>query len=225
MLKKKTKDIIEKSKEWGWVLEPDAQKILSGYGLKTPKYAVATEAGEATSIASSIGYPVVAKIVSPTVVHKSDVQGVVVAINSDQILTNTLKRFRKLDGFVGMLISEMVEGIELIIGAKNDLQFGPMIILGMGGVGVEIYKDVSLRMAPLKTKDVDNMINELTARPLLIGYRGARPVNMDALRKTMINFSKLMMDLRGIAESIDLNPVMCSSKSCIIADARIMLKK
>jgi acyl-CoA synthetase (NDP forming) len=225
VLKKKTKEIIEKSKEWGWVLEPDAQKILSGYGLKTPKYAVATEAEEATSIANSIGYPVVAKIVSPAVVHKSDVQGVVVAINSDQILTNTLKRFRKLDGFVGMLISEMVEGIELIIGAKNDLQFGPMIILGMGGVGVEIYKDVSLRMAPLKTKDVDNMINELTARPLLTGYRGAQPVNMDALRKTMITFSRLMMDLRGIAESIDLNPVMCSSKSCIIADARIMLKK
>ena len=142
MLKKEIKEIIEKSKKWGWVLEPDAQKIFSLSGLKTPKYAVATEAGQAISMARSIGYPVVAKIVSPAIVHKSDVKGVVVGINNDQILTQTLERFSKLNGFAGMLIAEMVKGIELIIGAKNDFQFGPMILLGMGGVGVEIYKDV-----------------------------------------------------------------------------------
>jgi acyl-CoA synthetase (NDP forming) len=225
MLKKEIKEIIEKSKKWGWVLEPDAQKIFSLSGLKTPKYAVATEAGQAISMAQSIGYPVVAKIVSPAIVHKSDVKGVVVGINNDQILTKTLERFSKLNGFAGMLIAEMVKGIELIIGAKNDFQFGPMILLGMGGVGVEIYKDVSLRMAPLKTRDADNMINGLTAYRLLKGYRGVEPINMDALKKTMLNFSMLMMDLRDITESVDLNPVMCNSKVCIIADARIMLKK
>ena len=176
-------------------------------------------------MARSIGYPVVAKIVSPAIVHKSDVKGVVVGINNDQILTQTLERFRKLNGFAGMLIAEMVKGIELIIGAKNDFQFGPMILLGMGGVGVEIYKDVSLRMAPLKTRDADNMIKGLTAYRLLTGYRGVEPINMDALKKTMLNFSMLMMDLRDITESVDLNPVMCNAKSCVIADARIMLKK
>jgi Acyl-CoA synthetase (NDP forming) len=225
MLKKEIKEIIEKSKKWGWVLEPDAQKIFSLSGLKTPKYAVATEAGQAISMARSIGYPVVAKIVSPAIVHKSDVKGVVVGINDDQILTQTLERFSKLNGFTGMLIAEMVKGIELIIGAKNDFQFGPMILLGMGGVGVEIYKDVSLRMAPLKTRDADNMINGLTAYRLLTGYRGAEPINMDALRKTMLNLSRLMMDMQDITESVDLNPVMCNAKSCIVADARIMLKK
>ena len=151
MLKKEISQILEKSKKWGWVLEPDAQEIFSLYGFKTPKYDVATSIDQALAIARKIGYPVVAKIVSPAIIHKSDVKGVVVGIKDDDTLIQTLDRFRKLDGFVGMLIAEMVKGLELIIGAKNDVQFGPMILLGMGGVGVEIYKDVALRMADRKS--------------------------------------------------------------------------
>ena len=225
MLKKEIRDILEKSKKWGWVLEPDAQKIFSLYGFKTPKYAVATKAAQAVSMARQIGYPVVAKIVSPDVVHKSDVQGVVVGIKDDETLVRTLARLSKIDGFVGMLIAEMAKGIELIVGAKNDFQFGPMILLGMGGVGVEIYKDVSLRMAPLKTRDADHMIQELAARKLLTGYRGSEPINLNALKKTIVTFSHLMMDMQDVVESVDLNPVMCTAKSCIVVDARIMLKK
>ncbi|MDD5414854.1 MAG: acetate--CoA ligase family protein [Smithellaceae bacterium] len=225
MLKKEIRDILEKSKKWGWVLEPDAQKIFSLYGFKTPKYAVATKAAQAVSMARQIGYPVVAKIVSPDVVHKSDVQGVVVGIKDDETLVRTLARLSRIDGFVGMLIAEMAKGIELIVGAKNDFQFGPMILLGMGGVGVEIYKDVSLRMAPLKTRDADHMIQELTARKLLTGYRGSEPINLNALKKTIVTFSHLMMDMQDVVESVDLNPVMCTAKSCIVVDARIMLKK
>ncbi len=225
MLKKEVKAIFEKSRKWGWVLEPDAQKILSLYGFKTPKFDVAATGGEAAAIARKIGYPVVAKIVSPAVVHKSDVKGVVVGIKDDETLVRTLARLSKIDGFAGMLIAEMVRGVELIIGAKNDFQFGPMVLLGMGGVGVEIYKDVSLRMAPVKTKDAEHMIGELTARKLLTGYRGSEPINLNALTKTIVQFSKLIMDLADVVESVDLNPVMCSPKSCIVADARIMLKK
>ena len=176
-------------------------------------------------MAHQIRYPVVAKIVSPAIIHKSDVKGVVVGINDDETLVRTLARLSKLDGFVGMLIAEMAKGLELIIGAKNDFQFGPMILLGMGGVEVEIYKDVALRMAPLKVCDADHMINGLVARKLLAGYRGSEPINMDALKKMLINFSKLMMDMQDIVESIDLNPVMCTAKSCIVVDSRIMLKK
>jgi acyl-CoA synthetase (NDP forming) len=225
MLKKEIKEIIDKSKKWGWVLEPDAQKIFSLYGFKTPTYGVATEAAQAIGMARQIGYPVVAKIVSPAVVHKSDVKGVVVGIKDDGTLVQTLERLSKIEGFAGMLIAEMVKGIELIIGAKNDFQFGPMVLLGMGGVGVEIYKDVSLRMAPLKDRDADHMIQELTARKLLTGYRSSEPINMNALKKTIVNFSKLMMDLQDIVESVDLNPVMCTAKACTVVDSRIMLKK
>ena len=225
MLKKEITEIIDKSRQWGWVLEPDAQKIFSLYGFKTPKYGVAKNADQAISIARQIGYPVVAKIVSPAVIHKSDVKGVVVGIKDDETLVSTLERLSKIDGFAGMLIAEMVKGLELIIGAKNDFQFGPMVLLGMGGVGVEIYKDVSLRMAPLKDRDADHMIQELTARKLLTGYRSSEPINMNALKKTIVNFSKLMMDLRDIVESVDLNPVMCTAKTCTVVDSRIMLKK
>ncbi len=225
MLKKEITEIIDKSRQWGWVLEPDAQKIFSLYGFKTPKYGVAKNADQAVSIARQIGYPVVAKIVSPAVIHKSDVKGVVVGIKDDETLVSTLERLSKIDGFAGMLIAEMVKGLELIIGAKNDFQFGPMVLLGMGGVGVEIYKDVSLRMAPLKDRDADHMIQELTARKLLTGYRSSEPINMNALKKTIVNFSKLMMDLRDIVESVDLNPVMCTAKTCTVVDSRIMLKK
>lgn len=225
MLKKEIKDILQKSKKWGWVLEPDAQKIFSLYGFKTPKYGVGRQNDQALAIARKIGYPVVAKIVSPAIIHKSDVKGVVVGIKDDQTLLATLERFRKLEGFAGMLIAEMVKGLELIIGAKYDIQFGPMILVGMGGVGVEIYKDVSLRMAPLKISDTESMIRQLTAYPLFAGYRGAEPVNIEALKKTILGFSKLTMELQGTVESIDLNPVMCSAKACIVADARIILKK
>ena len=225
MLKKEIQKIIDQSKSWGWVLEPDAQKIFSLYGFKTPQYDVAVSGDQAVAIARKIGYPVVAKIVSPAIIHKSDVKGVVVGIKDDQTLLQTLARLSKLDGFVGMLIAEMAKGLELIIGAKNDLQFGPMILLGMGGVGVEIYKDVSLRMAPLKDRDADHMINDLAARKLLSGYRGAEPINMTMLKKTLVNFSKLMMDLEDVVESVDLNPVMCTARACTVVDSRIMLKK
>jgi len=225
MLNKEISTIIARSREWGWVLEPDAQQIFSLYGFKTPKYGVATGADQAIKIAHRIGYPVVAKVVSPSILHKSDVRGVVVGINDDETLLAALEHFKGLDGFTGMLISEMIKGIELIIGAKNDHQFGPIILLGMGGVGVEIYKDVSLRMAPLKGKDVDCMVSELEAYKLLTGYRGSDAINMNALKKLLVNFSRLIMDLQDEVESADLNPVMCTPKSCLAVDARIILKK
>lgn len=225
MLKKEIRAIIGKSKKWGWVMEPDTKKIFSLLGIKTPRFAVAVSIEEAIAQAHSIGYPVVAKVVSPDIIHKSDVKGVAVGIDSDPKVEQAFQRFSKLNGFTGMLVEETLKGVELIIGSQNDLQFGPMILLGMGGVGVEIYKDVVLRMAPLNTNDFDFMLKELRAHCLLEGYRGAEPVNMDSLRRLVLKFSRLMMDLRDTVESVDLNPVICNAKTCTVADARIMLKK
>lgn len=224
MLNQEIKGILEKSKKWGWVLEPDAKRIFSLSGFQTPKYAVVKKPKEAIAAARAIGYPVVVKIVSPDIIHKSDVQGVVVGINDDERLVSVLERFRRLPGFAGMLIDEMAKGMELIIGAKNDVQFGPMILLGFGGVSVELYKDVALRMAPLKKAHVDDMMRELKAYPLLAGYRGSKPVNIAAIQKTVVCFSILMMDMKDYFESVDLNPVMCSETSCAVVDARIILK-
>ncbi len=224
MVKKEILTILKTSEKWGWVLEPDAKRIFSLEGLDVPKFSVAKVPGDVSRIGNEIGYPVVAKIVSPEVLHKSDSHGVEVGVTGDKDLKKVFDRFRKMEGFAGMLVEEMIPGTELIIGAKHDYQFGPMILLGFGGTGVEIYKDVSLRMAPLDENDVNSMIQGLKAKKLLEGYRGTKPINMKALKESLITFSGLVMKLKDYVESIDLNPVMCTPERCVIADARIILK-
>ena len=224
MLKKELKAIVKASKRWGWVLEPEAKRLLSISGIDVPKFLWAESSDEAVQFAEKIGYPVVGKLVSPEALHKSDVGGVVVGIDSVKNLEETFHRFSSFKEFAGMLVEEMVSGTELIAGAKVDYQFGPVILLGMGGTAVEIYKDTTLRMAPLKEVDVESMLKGLKAHELLKGYRGSQPVNLKELIRTLMAFSSLVMDLEGYFESIDLNPVMCSSKRCVVADARIMLQ-
>ena len=225
MLKKELKAIVKASKRWGWVLEPEAKRLLSISGIDVPKFLWAESSDEAVQFAEKIGYPVVGKLVSPKALHKSEVGGVVVGIDSVKNLEETFHRFSSFEDFAGMLIEEMVSGTELIAGAKVDYQFGPVILLGMGGTAVEIYKDTTLRMAPLKEVDVESMLKGLQAHELLKGYRGSQPVNLKELVRTLMAFSSLVMDLEGYFESIDLNPVMCSSKRCVVADARIMLQR
>ena len=225
MVKQEFEAILANSKEQGWVLEPEAKRLLSLAGLNVPKYAWVKSFEEAVRFANQIRYPVVAKVVSRHLLHKSDQGGVVVGIDTDATLRDTFVRLTTFEGFAGALIEEMLSGIELIIGARVDYQFGPMILLGMGGTGVEIYRDISLRMAPLRREDVKAMVSALKARPLLEGYRGAEQVDMEALTRTLLTFSDLVMELEEFIESVDLNPVMCSSKTCVIADARIMLSE
>lgn len=223
MLNKEMLEILSASRKAGWVLEPDAKRLLSLRGLAVPRFKTATEEEDAVRSAREIGYPVVAKAVSPKIVHKSEHGAVVVGIRGDEEIRAAFQRLRKLPDFDRLLVEEMVSGIELIVGAKTDYQFGPVILLGMGGTGVEIYKDATLRMAPLKEGDVASMIKGLKAHALLEGYRGAEPVNLPDLTRLLLTFSELAMDLQEDVESIDLNPVKCSADRCVVADARIML--
>ena len=215
--------ILNSSRDTGWVLEPDAKRLLQIAGLSVPRYAWARDMEEAGIITDEIGYPVVAKVVSPAVVHKTEVQGVAIGIeNRDQLLT-FYNKMSKLDNFQGILVEEMVAGEELIVGATMDYQFGPTILLGMGGTGVEIYKDVALRMAPISREDVDSMLQELEGRKLLEGFRGTKPINFSALTDTLLSFSTLLMEIAPYIDSIDLNPLLCNSRGCVVADARIIL--
>jgi len=215
--------IVEAARADGWVLEPDAKRLFRLAGFDVPRLTVARTPEEADRFAREIGYPVVAKVVSPRILHKSDVGGVVVGIADAGRLEEVFRRFRGIEGFVGMIVEETVSGIELILGAKIDFQFGPMILLGMGGTGVEIYQDVALRMAPLSGKDVHAMIAGLKARRLLEGYRGAEKVDRDKLTETVLAFAAMVMELRERIASIDINPLLCSSRRCVVADARIIL--
>ncbi len=226
MLTRKTREIIAESQKHGWIMEPQAKQIFSSVGLKVPTFASVTTAQEAIGFAEKVGYPVVAKIVSPQVLHKSDVGGVVTGIDSPENLKKVLARFRRIKGFVGMLIEEMVPGgVELIVGAKIDYQFGPVILVGMGGTAVEIYRDTALRMAPVDSDSVELMLKSLKAYRLLSGYRGKPPVNLAELHRLLLTFSKVVSEMAEKIESIDLNPVICTGTQCVIADARIMLKK
>ena len=225
MLNNEMLRIIESFKRTGWIPEPEAKRLFAMACLDVPKYIWAHEPDEFIRFAGRCGYPVVAKVVSPRVVHKSDVGGVIVGIDSDEGLVSAFQTLKMLDGFDGMLVEEMVRGRELIVGAKIDYQFGPVILLGIGGTGVEIYQDVTMRMAPINRNDVISMIDSLKGRNILRGYRGSEPVNIEALTDLLIRFSELVIDLESHIQSIDLNPVLCSGDRCIIADARIILNE
>jgi succinyl-CoA synthetase beta subunit len=224
MLDKEILEIIQKYKEQGWIPEPEAKRLFSISGLKVPVYKWAKTQEEAVESANRVKYPVVAKIVSSKVVHKSEVNGVIIGITNDKEIKEAYGKLSASDGFEGILIDEMLRGVELIIGAKIDYQFGPVIMLGIGGTGVEIYKDITIRMAPINKIDVISMINSLKGQSIITGFRGSEPVNLEDLSDLLTRFSELVMDLEDHIESIDLNPVMCSREKCVIADARIMLK-
>jgi acetate---CoA ligase (ADP-forming) subunit beta len=223
VLKKEIRSIIERSAPNGWVLEPDAKRILHLSGIAVPRFQLAKTGEQAVQAARSIGYPVAAKLVSPAVVHKSEVNGVAVGIQSDEEIRFLFNRFSTHEGFAGMLVEPMAAGLELIVGGTIDAQFGPVVMLGLGGTGVEIYKDIALRMAPIKPREVPCMVDHLKAGELLQGFRGAAPIDMQALIALMTAFSGLLMKLADQVTSIDLNPVFCSPEGCVVADARIML--
>ena len=224
MLKTEIEGILFASKERGWVLEPEAKRLFGLTGLETTRFRWAHQLEDALQFAEEIGYPLVAKVVSPEALHKSEVDGVTVGITDAKMLSSAFERYSVFKGFSGVLVEEMVSGTELIVGAKIDYQFGPVILLGIGGTGVEIYQDTTLRMAPLNQQDVSYLINGLKACQLLKGYRGSEPVNLPALSSLIMTFSALVMEIENFIESIDLNPVMCNAKGCVIADARIMVR-
>ena len=217
------KNIISRSADkYGWVMEPDAKDILQLAGIDVPVYRWAKTKEQALEFAANQGYPLAMKVVSPQILHKSDVGGVIVGIDNNESLLAGFEKMSRLEGFLGVLIEEMLVGIELIVGAKVDFQFGPVVMLGLGGVSVEIYQDTVIRMAPVDSADVESMVKKLKAHRLLEGFRGTKSINMAALTSLMVIFSRLVVDLADHIESIDLNPVFCNEERCVAADARIL---
>jgi hypothetical protein len=225
MLEKSAKNIIEKSKPLGWVLEPDAKALMQSHGFDIPLNILTNSFEKADQFMKDAGCPVVAKAVSKKILHKTEYSAVATGLSSSQQLEKEMIRLKKLDGCESILVEHMIEGIELIVGAKNDFQFGPVIVFGLGGTSVEIYNDTAIRMAPLAKNDVVSMVDSLKAKAVLTGYRGKHGVNFKALTRLIVDFSLLIMQLQDDLESMDLNPVICTKDQCFIADARIILKK
>jgi len=224
VVKASHRKIIENSRPLGWVLEPEAKKILSDQGFDIPDFVLTGSLEIANDFLHKSTGPVVAKAVSKKILHKTEFQAVVTGIVEAKILEKQMERLIALDGCENILVEEMVPGLEIIIGAKNDFQFGPVVVLGIGGTSVELYNDTAIRMAPLQSRDVYSMVESLKARQVFEGYRGNPGVNMEVLENLMVKFSHFIMDLEKDFDSIDLNPVICTQDRCVIADARIMLR-
>lgn len=216
------------------LLEHEAYEFLKAFELPVPRFGLAASEDEAVKIARRVGYPVVLKIVSPDIVHKSDVGGVKVNITSDEEVTkwfNTIMSnvSAKAPGarITGILVQEMVpQDLEVIVGGTRDPVFGPVVMFGLGGVFVEVLKDVSLRIVPLTEYDAEEMISEIKSAKILQGYRGTPPRDIKALINIILKVSKVMESVEEVTD-IDLNPIMVfpEGKGAKIADARILIRR
>ncbi len=208
----------------------ESRKIMSFAGIPLNKMEVAKDCDDCLVKAKSIGYPIVLKIVSEDVLHKSDSGGVKIGIKSGEDLKKAyeemiikVRRFYPDAKIGGFSIEEMVEGVELLIGTNTDPQFGKMIALGIGGIFVEVYKDVSFRLIPVNDEDVEDMINEIKGRKMLDGYRGKPKVDKDELKSLVLRISKLI-EANPIIKEMDLNPVVATKDGLKAIDARIILE-
>ncbi|MFZ1200663.1 MAG: acetate--CoA ligase family protein, partial [Desulfobacterales bacterium] len=214
-----------------FLLEPEAKKLLELHGAPVSDDQMAHSADEAVQIAESIGGAVVLKVVSPQILHKSDAGGVRVGLYGQEqvrhayadILANA-RQFDPAADIRGVLVSPMApKGVEVIIGTKYDDQFGPVIMYGLGGIMVEILKDVSFRVLPLSPPSARKMLEETKSFPILDGVRGTPPSDKKAIRKMLLLCSEVIESYPEIAE-MDLNPIIVYNTGLRVVDARIILK-
>jgi acetyl-CoA synthetase (ADP-forming) len=219
-----------KSEKRTSLLEPEAEAVCMKYGISVTNFKLAKNEAEAVKFAEQIGYPVVLKIVSPDVIHKSDVGGVVVDLKTAKDVREAYKRIlrnvKKHNAnakIIGVLVQEMApSSTEVIVGAIKDPQFGATVMFGLGGIFVEVLKDVTFRVAPITEEEACEMITEVKAYPLLKGYRNSPPADIGAIVKILLNTSRLAMEHQEIKE-LDLNPILVYEKGAKTVDARIIL--
>ncbi|HBF42689.1 MAG TPA: acyl-CoA synthetase, partial [Desulfobacteraceae bacterium] len=212
------------------LLETESRDLLEEYGVFLPEAVFVSDSGEAVKAADKIGYPVAMKVVSPDIIHKSDAGGIQLGLRDGKdvekafgkISENACKVTTK-DRVLGALVSPMVaKGQEIIIGMIRDKQFGPVIMFGLGGIFVEVLKDVSFRVAPLAEEDIDDMINEIKGYRILTGVRGEAPKDIGAIKDILSKVSEIVIDNPEI-EEIDLNPVIVHEQGASIVDSRVII--
>lgn len=213
-----------------WLPEPEALRLLADYNLPVIAHRLAATPEEAAQAARDLGCPVVLKVVSPEIPHKSDVGGVRLNVATPEDaaaaftaiqtqVTSHVSRFT----LHGILVAKMAApGTEVIVGMVRDPQFGPAVMVGLGGIFVELYKDVAFRLPPLTPAEARAMLGELKAAPLLTGYRGQPPRDVDALAACACTVARIAAEHPEIQE-IDLNPIIARERGCMIVDAKILV--
>lgn len=212
------------------LLEPEAKQICQAYGLPTPEFGLADNSRQATEIAQKISFPVVLKIVSQDILHKTEAGGVLLDLKSTeevergyiQILEN-VRSYNSSARIQGILVQHMApKGVEVIVGGLRDSQFGPTILFGLGGIFVEVLRDVSFRVAPVTELDSQEMIREIHSYPVLAGIRGQGPSDEAAVTNMIRGASQIMLE-NSLIEQLDLNPIMVYGRGACIVDARMIL--
>ena len=230
--KAKVRAILDAVKKEGRdsLTAPEGKLVCDAYGINVPKEGVVSSAADASKLAGSMGFPVVMKIVSPDILHKTEAGGVIVGVKNaddaatayEQIIANA-KKYKADAKIVGVQVQQMIKGgTEVIVGAISDDSFGKLVAFGLGGVLVEVLKDVTFRLAPATQEDAASMLDGIQAAEMLRGVRGGDAVNREALQTTIVRVSQLVSDFPEISE-MDLNPVFASKDSAIAADVRIVV--
>ncbi len=230
---REVEEIVEKILASGRnvALPDESLAMVKLFGIDVPDYALVKTAEEAVEVSKKIGFPLVMKIASQDVLHKSDIGGVVVDLknveevekNYNKVLDN-LKRIVPDARIGGVLIQKQLpEATHLIVGGICDEQFGPAVMFGLGGVFVELFKDVSFRIAPVTEGEALGMIKEIKAYPVLSGYRGSKKLDIEQVTKTIVNISELITNI-SIINEVEINPLFAYEKSVKAVDARVILK-
>ena len=227
-------DIIASARAEGRTLltEVESKQLLHEAGIPVAMAFLASKPKKAVEIANELGYPVVMKIVSPDIAHKSDVGGVVVGLRDEKAVRKAFKEMMarvqeaapkaKIDGVAIQAMAK--SGTEVIVGSTTDPQFGPVMMFGLGGVFVEVLKDVAFRIVPLEARDAQQMIREIKGLPILQGVRGQEPADLEALEALILRVSEFIAANPEIAE-LDLNPVFAYSDGALAVDARLVLSE
>jgi len=216
------------------MVEYEAKQVLKAYGLQVPNEKLAETLDEALKYAEEIGYPVAMKLMSPQILHKSDAKVVLLNIKTPEELREKWKeihenarKYRPDAEVLGVLIAPMLKpGREVIIGVTEDPQFGHALMFGLGGIFVEVLKDVTFRIIPITERDAEKMVREIKGYPILAGARGEEPADIDAIVELLMKVSELVDELGGYIKEMDLNPVFVyeKGKGAVVVDARIILK-
>ena len=211
--------------------EVASKKLLNAYGIPISKEAIARTAAEAVTIAKTIGFPVVAKVVSPDILHKSDIGGVVLDLNSPaevkkafNDITARVKELKNKPKLEGILIAQQVKAdLELVVGASLDAEMGPVVLFGTGGVDIELMKDVALAGAPIDATEARKLISRTKAGVKIKGYRGKPALHEASAVKALVGLSNLIADAKGRIASIDVNPFLINARTGVAVDALVVL--
>jgi acetyl coenzyme A synthetase (ADP forming)-like protein len=216
------------------LVESEARQVLSAYGFRVPESHIARTTQEAVVAASKIGYPVVMKIASPDVLHKSDMGGVRAGLENQTMveeaffeITSAIQLRQPRARILGVMVQEMIlQGKEVILGITRDIQFGPMIMFGLGGIYVEVLKDIAFRIAPLSVEEADAVIRDIRSFPLLRGVRGEAPADIAGIRDGLLRLSQMAIDFPEIIEA-DINPLLVrpEGQGAVAVDARITIQE